>query len=126
MPAPPYIRIFHETFCQETNGLTMEEQGAYLRLLFALWRAGGRIVHDDTLIAKSLPINANKWYKIKPALMPFFHDEDGYLSHENLAAEYLRSVGDKKANNSSTTSSAHPAARGAASMQPIAPLRESA
>lgn len=114
MPAPLYIRFFHEAYCQDTIKLTMEEQGAYIRLLCAMWRNGGKIVHDDSVIAQSLPINTNKWFKVKPGLMPFLLEVDGYLTQKRLAAEYHFSSGDKKANNSSTTASAPPPAPGAA------------
>lgn len=114
MPAPPYIRFFHEAYCQDTIKLTMEEQGAYIRLLCAMWRNGGKIVHDDSVIAQSLPINTNKWFKVKPALMPFLKEDEGFLTQNRLAIEYHFSSGDKKANKGSKPSDAPPAAGEAA------------
>lgn len=118
MPAPPYIRFFHEAYCQDTIKLTMEEQGAYIRLLCAMWRNGGKIVHDDSVIAQSLPINTNKWFKVKPALMPFLKEDEGFLTQNRLAIEYHFSSGDKKANNGSKPSDAPPAAGEAAPHAP--------
>ena len=33
----------------------------YLRLLFALWRAGGKIVHDDSAIASKSVLRSKNW-----------------------------------------------------------------
>jgi len=103
MPAPPYMRFFVDDYCNATISLTIEEQGAYMRLLCAMWKHGGKVVHDDAVIAKILPIHINKWRKIKPRLMPFLStDEEGHLLQSRLVAEYQFSAGDKKGTKSST------------------------
>ena len=103
MPAPPYMRFYVDAFCKDTLALTMEEQGVYIRLLCAMWKHGGKILDDDLFISRALPIHINKWWKVKPSLMPFLREHSpGFLTQNRLNLEYHFSSGDKKQNDGST------------------------
>lgn len=112
MPAPPYMRFYVDAYCKDTLALTLEEQGVYMRLLCTMWKHGGKILHNDSYIAKALPIHIHKWAKVKPQLMPFLQEHShGYLTQKRLNLEYHFSSGDKKQNAGSTP----PASSGATS-----------
>lgn len=100
MPAPPYMRFYVDAYCKDTLALTMEEQGVYMRLLCAMWKHGGRILDDDLFISRALPIHINKWWKVKPSIMPFLCEHSpGYLTQQKLSTEFLISSGDKSGKN---------------------------
>lgn len=103
MPAPPYMRFYVDAYCQDTLQLTMEEQGVYMRLLCAMWKHGGKILDDDLFISRALPIHINKWWKVKPSILPFLQSlETGHLTQKKLAVEYHFSSGDKSGKDGST------------------------
>lgn len=104
MPAPPYMRFYVDSYLKNTLGLSFEEQGAYMRLLCAMWKHGGRIADDDVIISRALPMHINKWWKVKPAIMPFLCEHSpGYLTQKKLDTEY-RSISsvDKPGNEEPT------------------------
>jgi len=72
MSSTPYMPFYVESYLADTTRLTMEEQGAYTRLLFNMWINGAYLLDDDRKLAKMLGIHTNKWLKLKPALKPFF------------------------------------------------------
>ncbi len=73
--------------------LSMEEQGVYMRLLCLMWTNGGRLRHDDKLIARMLGIHPNKWSKIKPKLAAFLTlESNGYITQKRLLKEFRHSV----------------------------------
>ncbi|MFM9889599.1 MAG: DUF1376 domain-containing protein [Rickettsiales bacterium] len=99
MPAPAYMRFFPALYCKDTMNLSMEEQGTYMRLLCLMWANGGYIENNDAYISKALPINLNKWLKVKHAILPFLEEHSpGYLTQKKLLSEYAFSTGDKKGN----------------------------
>lgn len=103
MPAPPYMRFYVDAYCKDTLALTMEEQGVYMRLLCAMWKHGGKILDDDLFISRALPIHINKWWKVKPSIMPFLCEHSpGYLTQQKLSTEFLISSGDKSGKNAPT------------------------
>lgn len=95
MPAPPpYMRFYPDVYLRDTIGLTVEEQGVYMRLLCEMWQHGGKITNDDRIIAKSLLIHLNKWRKVKPQLAPYLSEHSpGYLTQKKLREEYKFSSG---------------------------------
>lgn len=115
MPAPPpYMRFFPDVYLRDTIGLTMEEQGVYMRLLCTMWTHGGKISSDDRIIVKALPIERNKWLKVKPQLMPYLCEHSpGYLTQQRLRMEYKFSAGITRALKEGAQGAAPQAARGA-------------
>ncbi len=97
MPAPSYMRFYPAAYCRGTINLTLEEQGTYMRLLCLMWANGGRIENNDAHIARSLPINLNKWLKVKPQILPYLEEHSpGYLTQKKLRVEYAFSSANKK------------------------------
>ncbi len=97
MPAPSYMRFYPDSYCKDTLNLTMEEQGVYMRLLCTMWKHGGKINSDDKYIARAMPINLNKWLKVKPQIMAYLiEDSPGFLTQNKLRVEYAFSSGKKR------------------------------
>ena len=121
MGKPPYMRFFPDAYCRETVNLTEEEQGVYMRLLCQMWMHGGKIRSDDKIIAKLLPMNLNKWLKVKKQIMPdLIEHSPGFLTQNRLRVEYAFSSGIKKESKSGAQEAAPSAAPDAT--PPAAPL----
>lgn len=93
MPAPPkYMRFFPALYMKATIKMPMDTQGAYMRLLCLMWENGGSVENNDSYIAAALPINLNKWLKVKPRIMEELVEySPGYLTQKKLLKEYLYS-----------------------------------
>lgn len=80
----PYMQFYPADYLADTMHLTVEEHGAYLKLLFCMWQAGGWLVDDDIKIARILLLTTSRWRKIKVTLEPFFVYENGKFSQKKL------------------------------------------
>lgn len=86
-----YMPLFVETFLADTAGLSLEEQGAYIRLLCHLWINCGKLVDNDGITSRILGIHVNKWRKIKKNLGGYLpSNPPGYLSNPRLQKELDR------------------------------------
>jgi uncharacterized protein YdaU (DUF1376 family) len=94
----PSMPLFCDAYLADTAHLTLEESGAYMHLLMAMWRNGGSIPDDDVDNARMCKVGLKKWRKLKVRLMPFLQSygpvdnlrlTQGRLSREwNRVAEY--------------------------------------
>lgn len=90
MAAPPYMKLYVGDYHGDTTHLTTVEHGAYLLLLMAMWRAGGKLPRDDKRIAALAKLSASDWAEIKPTIMEFFTVSGGSISHKRLVAEMAK------------------------------------
>jgi len=103
MPAPQYMRFFPDAYLDDTEHLSMEEQGIYMRLLCRMWKGGAKIRKDDLVIAKAVGVHMNKWLKVKPRIIEFLIEHSpGYYTQKRLRREYRFAVGKSKTSNSTT------------------------
>lgn len=73
--------------------MTLEEQGAYVRLLALMWQAEAgacAIPDDDALIAKLLGVDPRVWRRLRPAIMTALEVEGGCLVSRRLRIEWQR------------------------------------
>lgn len=69
----PAIPLFTDAYLSDTHHLTLEEHGAYLKLMMVAWRSSScTLPDDDARIARILGVSASKWSKLKPAVMEFW------------------------------------------------------
>lgn len=100
MPKPKYMRYVAEDYLADTEPLDLAEQGAYWRLVSKMWLAGGRIRADDSLIARMLGVHTNRWMKLKPAVVAYFIEKEGFYTQKRLKKEYTFSVSQMAVDNS--------------------------
>lgn len=91
----PAIPLFGDAYLADTHHLTLEEHGAYLKLLMIAWRMDGCALPDDDMrLAKMLGVTKAKWAKLKPVILGFWTLADGRWSQARLTKE--RAFVDKK------------------------------
>lgn len=99
----PYMPFFTGDYLRDTRGLTTEEHGAYLLLLFELWNRGGALPMDHDLLARITGLKPARWAKVWAALEWFFQvrtDRLGStLEHKRITAE-LQKAAEKSAKRS--------------------------
>lgn len=71
-----------------TNLLSHDEYGVYIRLLEYMWQSGGKLPNDDTKIAYYLRISEKKWQNYKKILQPLFSFSEQTFTHIELKKEY--------------------------------------
>lgn len=76
--------MYWDAYIADTTHLTIEEHGAYLLLLGAMWRRNGWVPDDDKDNARILGISTAKWRRIKARLSGFLTFENGEISQKNL------------------------------------------
>lgn len=81
LPAMPF---FVDDYTKDTPHLSLEEHGAYLLLLMAMWRHKGAIPDDDKDNARLLGLQPRAWLRLKPRLMPFFETYAGQITQKRL------------------------------------------
>jgi uncharacterized protein YdaU (DUF1376 family) len=100
----PAIPLFGDAYMADTTHLTLEEHGAYLKLMMVAWRIDGCCLpDDDARLARILGITAGKWAKIKLAVMAFWSIENGVWIQARLSKE--RAFVEKKRQKNSDISS---------------------
>ena len=91
----PAIPLFGDAYLADTHHLTLEEHGAYLKLLMIAWRTEGcALPADDMRLAKMVGVTKAKWGKLKPVVMAFWSLADGQWTQRRLTKE--RAFVDKK------------------------------
>ncbi len=94
----PYMPLFVDDTLAETQHLEPHEFGAYVRLLFCLWRAGGKIPDDDRKLARMTAMTPVRWRKIRPEVISLFVvNGDGTISNKRISHELRHAAARSKA-----------------------------
>lgn len=93
------MQVYVADYTADTQHLTCEEDGAYWRLLRAMWRAGGRLPNDPRKLAIICGLTPSKWKSVGPAIMALFDVESGDISQKRLSKE-LEKAHEKSAKRS--------------------------
>lgn len=104
----PYMQLYIADYLGDTQHLTTEQHGAYLLLLMAMWRSGGRLPNDPAKLARIARVSARRWHLIAEDIMPFFEVVEGDITQKRLEREH------QKASSISAKRSASGAAGGKA------------
>lgn len=94
MAAPPYMQVWVADWTADVQSLSCEQDGAYWRLIRAMWRNHGRLVNDEAQLARIVGLSVKKWRVHAPVVLAFFRVVDGDLVHGKLT-ETLLSVAQK-------------------------------
>jgi len=94
MKSLPYLPLFTSEFIADTQDLTDEEVGGYIRILMYSWNKGGPVEKKRAI--RLLDDSKNVW----PALSQFFIEQDGMISNKRLEKERKKSIDlyEKKSN----------------------------
>lgn len=90
MSKSPYMPLFCDAYLADTMHLSLEEHGAYLKILMVTWRNDGKALPDDAArMARVLGVTVARWVdKLRPALEPFFDLSNGTWFQKRLANEW--------------------------------------
>lgn len=95
----PALPLFTDALVADTDHLSDEEFGAYIRMLIMIWRnANCRIPADAVWLMRRLKVNEEKYNRLyKPLIAEFFTSTGNYISQKRLLKEfeYLRAARQK-------------------------------
>lgn len=84
----PAIPFWTDAYIADTQHLTNEEHGVYVRLLMSAWRSPGcALPNDDKRLAIMVGVTMKKWAALKPTVMAFWTLEDGLWRQKRLTRE---------------------------------------
>ena len=85
--------MYPADFAIDTQGLTLEEVGAYVTFLNQYWRTEGKLSGSDAYLARLVGVSPQKWKALRPVLCRFFSvDDKGNWRHERLDAELQKAI----------------------------------
>lgn len=67
--ANPWFKLFPKDWLGATAELTLEEQGAYMRVLARIHEQGHSLIDDDRKIARTVGVNTRRWKRIRLGLI---------------------------------------------------------
>ena len=106
MSAPPYMKLYIADYLADTTHLTRDEHGAYLLLLMALWRAGGKLPRDPVKLSRIAKCTPAEWDQIDPVVMEFFKVGGGSITQKRASQEIAKYQGVVKGSKSAGKASA--------------------
>ncbi len=84
----PALSLWTDAYIADTQHLTNEEHGVYLRLLMFAWRSKEcGLPNDDRRLALMVGVGAKKWAALKSVVMSFWTLKDGLWTQKRLTAE---------------------------------------
>lgn len=93
MASLPYMPLWCSDYLGDTSHLTLEEHGAYLKILIVTWKAECRPFADDPeRMSAILGIAPARWRKIRETLAPFFDLAGGTWRSPRQEEEWERCI----------------------------------
>jgi uncharacterized protein YdaU (DUF1376 family) len=90
MSAPPYMKLYIAEYLAETTHLDAIGHGAYLLLIMAMWRAGGKLPRDETKLARIAQCTPDQWSAVRDDVMAFFRVSGGAIRHNRVSKEIAK------------------------------------
>jgi uncharacterized protein YdaU (DUF1376 family) len=87
LSAPPYMQLYVADYLGDTRHLSTEQHGAYLLLLMAMWRAGGRLPNETGKHARIVGLTKAKWLRMEADILAFFDAANGEITHGRIEKE---------------------------------------
>jgi uncharacterized protein YdaU (DUF1376 family) len=89
----PYFNFYPKDFEADTSHLTLEEDGAYNRLLRLCWMTPGcSLPDDDAWIMRRMRVDAEAFERaVRPVLAEFFTRKAGRISNARMTKEHVKS-----------------------------------
>lgn len=94
----PYFNLYPKDFEAKTSHLTLEEDGAYNRLLRLCWMSPGcKLPDDDTWIMRRMRVDKETYDRVvKVVIDEFFIRDKQCLSNARMVFEFLKSSASHK------------------------------
>lgn len=92
MPNNQWYRFYPGDFLRDTQHLSLEEEGAYRRLIDHYMMTGRPIPDDLHRIRRILRVSLQKTRCFLPILREFFIEKDGKLFHKKCEAELAKTL----------------------------------
>jgi len=87
----PSLPLFTDAYIADTQHLTNEEHGVYLRLLMFAWRSPHcALPSDDKRLALMVGVTPKKWASLKVTVLDFWTATDAGLQQDRLTFERQR------------------------------------
>lgn len=86
----PFMPLYIADYLADTTHLTRSEHGAYMLLLMAMWRAGGKLPSSDDKLSRLAKCTADEWSDMRDVIMEFFKRRGATITHKRLSEEYAK------------------------------------
>ncbi|WP_343683951.1 DUF1376 domain-containing protein [Asticcacaulis sp.] len=90
MRKAPYMPFYPADFEAKTLDLNCEEVGAYLLLIFAMWRAGGKLPADEARLATIARLSKARWRRVAEKVRPYFNVCGECWTHDRVSEEITK------------------------------------
>lgn len=90
MSAPPYMKLYIADYLAETTFLDVVGHGAYLLLIMAMWRSGGKLPRDEAKLARIAQCTPDQWQAVRDDVLSFFKVKGGSLTHNRVVEEIAK------------------------------------
>jgi uncharacterized protein YdaU (DUF1376 family) len=88
----PAMMLWTDKYLGDTTHLTTVEHGAYLLILMAMWRAGGRLPNDEIRLARTARVSIDRWRKMEASVGAFLMVENGHVTQKRLKREFEKAT----------------------------------
>lgn len=90
MSAPPYMKLYIAEYLAETTHLDATAHGAYMLLIMAMWRTGGKLPRDEDKLARVAQCTADQWAAVRADVLAFFRISGGIIRHKRVSEELAK------------------------------------
>ena len=90
MSERPFMQLYVSDFVGDTMHLSVEQVGAYLLLLMAMWNADGTLPNSEAKLARIAKSSVETWREMWADLAPYFEVEGDKITHGRLAKELAK------------------------------------
>lgn len=85
----PVLPVTTDAFLADTSHMSAEAVGAYTRILFVMWRHGGRLADDDRELARIAGLSLFRWRQVADVVRRCLTVAGGQVSQKRLTATWL-------------------------------------
>ena len=92
MTSAPFMQLYVGDYLADTQELSTEQHGAYLLLLFNLWRHNARLPNDPAKLARIARVTPKRWGRVWDGIEHFFYEEGEMIGNHRLDIEFQKTV----------------------------------
>ena len=92
MTSAPFMQFYVGDYLADTQDLTTEQHGAYLLLLFNLWRHNARLPNDPAQLARIARVTPKRWGRVWSGIEHFFYENGDMIGNHRLDVEFQKAA----------------------------------